>query len=50
MFEDNVSNDEGITKTPPAFSDEEEEEQEEDCDGFHLGFSPIVTHMSPLSV
>ena len=50
-FEDNASDDEEITvipETPPAVSDEEEaeeeEEQEEECDGFHLGFSPIVTH------
>ena len=42
-----------IPETPPAVSDEEEadleeeeeeEEPEEECDGFHLGFSPIVTH------
>ena len=47
-FEHNASNDEKITaipETPPAVSDvEEEDEQEEDCDGFDLGFSPIVTH------
>ena len=34
-----------IPETPPAVSDvEEEEERKEDCDGFDLGFSPIVTH------
>lgn len=52
MFEyTDSSDDEEITvipETPPAVSDEEEqvkeEEKEEDCDGFHLGFSPIVTH------
>ena len=46
-MEDNASNDEEITaipEIPPAVSDVEEEEQEEDCDGFDLGFSPIVTH------
>lgn len=45
MFEYNASDDEEVTvpETPPAVSDEEEE-QEGDCDGFDLGFSPIVTH------
>ena len=44
-FKDNASNGEEIItipETPPAISNVGEEEQD-DCDGFDLGFSPIVT-------